>query len=564
MSQPDRRFNEVARLASALCDEEITPQEVARLEQLASRSASCRRFLIEYVQLHGELLWDSAVSARCRVPPECEEPKRGDGEPAQPHGQPPPSPRRPARFWWGTGIAVAASLFIASWLSLRWLDDEDEIPDSPGQPAAVAQLTRTFQAEWPDGLGIEDKTFLLAGQELDLRNGLAEVLMNDGAHVILEGPALFRAVSANETYLTRGRLTAQVPDEARGFAVQTADSVFVDLGTEFAVAVERDGTAEVCVFTGAVEVWPAENQGPAGPLGTVGPGQTFRVTTSAGTSRLEEVAIPSSRAFVRNFPLQCSVAAFSEAVAGHPSLIHHYTFEGATPQEQRLDKKGDLDLIEAMMVDGSPGGQVDYSVTIDGKAKAIRPYRSLTDGNRSGAGLQSRRVFSPSPNCTVELLLCFGGFPDGQESQIAAAVATRASQQDCGLLIVAADHGNLVHLMTGDASWVESDVFFVPDFFVPDDWYYVASTFRVDSSQTIINTYVANLSEGETTLKQVVADHPARGTPAAGRLGIGKGFIQSTTNGYPWSGLLDEVAIYDAVLTQEELQEHLSVLTSQK
>jgi hypothetical protein len=99
---------------------------------------------------------------------------------------------------------------------------------------------------------------------------------------------------------------------------------------------------------------------------------------------------------------------------------------------------------------------------------------------------------------------------------------------------------------------------------VPGDWYYVASTFRQQGSNTTVNTYVANLSRGEPTLHHVVQDQTAAGAPAPGRLGIGMGFDGQGANAYPWSGSLDEIAIYDAVLDRETLEEHLRNLAPRR
>ena len=93
------------------------------------------------------------------------------------------------------------------------------------------------------------------------------------------------------------------------------------------------------------------------------------------------------------------------------------------------------------------------------------------------------------------------------------------------------------------------------------DWYYVASTFRVVSGKTLVNTYVANLSRGERTLSQVVRDQSVPGVPAASRLGVGKAFDADTAHAYPWPGRLDEIAIYDTVLSPTTLAVHLQALT---
>jgi hypothetical protein len=92
---------------------------------------------------------------------------------------------------------------------------------------------------------------------------------------------------------------------------------------------------------------------------------------------------------------------------------------------------------------------------------------------------------------------------------------------------------------------------------VADHWYYVASTFHADAGRTRINTCVADLSRGERTLNWIVKDRWVPGVPAASRLGIGKGFDENGAHAYPWSGQLDEVALYDAVLDRRDLEQHL-------
>ena len=56
--------------------------------------------------------------------------------------------------------------------------------------------------------------------------------------------------------LKRGKLTARVTERAKGFTVETPHATLVDLGTEFAADVDRDGNGEVHVFRGEVIVQP--------------------------------------------------------------------------------------------------------------------------------------------------------------------------------------------------------------------------------------------------------------------------------------------------------------------
>ncbi|VAX41060.1 hypothetical protein MNBD_PLANCTO02-1019, partial [hydrothermal vent metagenome] len=73
-------------------------------------------------------------------------------------------------------------------------------------------------------------------------------------------------ISADRVQLIKGRLSASVPEPARGFQVVTKTMTIVDLGTRFGAMVDDDGKAEVHVFEGEVEVTP---QSPESKLPTL-------------------------------------------------------------------------------------------------------------------------------------------------------------------------------------------------------------------------------------------------------------------------------------------------------
>ena len=256
-----------------------------------------------------------------------------------------------------------------------------------------------------------------------------------------------------------------------------------------------------------------------------------------------------------------SVAKLRSLTAKHPRLIHHYPFEGTSRQEKRQDCRGDLHLAEAVMQAGRAGGMLGYTAEgFDDTSEAIAPFRAKQSGNTVGVGLQSEDEFFPPAEMTVELLLKFVADAEmREEGGISVAIATRADELNCGFLVAVGDHGNLVHLLDGGAAWVESGAELASG-----DWYYLAVTFRTQSDQTIINTYLAKLDNDRPTFEHVVENHVIPGVPAASRLGIGKGFDVSTANAYPWSGSIDEVAVYDDVLEVEILQKHCQALMSRR
>jgi len=238
-------------------------------------------------------------------------------------------------------------------------------------------------------------------------------------------------------------------------------------------------------------------------------------------------------------------------------LIHHYTFEGENLGEKRCDHRGNLPLGELAMRDGRGNGAIDDAATgFDATARALRPYRASYHGNTRGVALQSEAIFQPPKAMTVELLLNYADPGEARQGAIFAAAATRASRRDCGFLVAALDRGQIAVLLDGRARWLESG-----SSLVPGNWYYLASTFDTEGGHTVVNCYVANLSAGQRTLDGVIRDQWVAGAPSAGPLGIGKGFDGEIAHAYPWSGALEEIALYDAVLDGATLQSHLDALT---
>ncbi len=572
MNGSTKQFDELGLLTAALCDGEITPQEAARLEQLANRSPQTRQYFLQYLRLHGELYWEHAISAG-HVPLPDHKPLLGAGHPfgelahATKAIGPAEKPAKRLHQWAATAAAAAllvVGVSLGAALCRHWLS----IPEKPSAPPFVAQLTHLYEAEWGDRQTKSEGAKLAAGQQLHLGEGLAQIRFRSGARVILQGPTTFEVASGTCGELHAGTATANVPNEAAGFRIRTPSAAVVDRGTEFGVAVDENGASEVHVFQGTVQIRPYTRPEEGGAPEEFHAGQAVRIQWPAkgGPAQIRPIAI-TSRRFVRAFPVPGSVARLRALVAAHPNLIHHYTFEGMTPEEKCEDSKGNLRLERIVMRGGDGDGDLDHSARgADLTTNAVRPHRCGQMGNENGVGLVSMAAdvwgdatFHPPPALTTELLLNFAGFPDRGSGRISAAVATRQDERDCGFFVAVAGRGRLVHLMQKDAPWVEGEIEFAPD-----EWYYVASTFRVESGETIINSYVANLSRGERTLQWVVKDHVAAGEPAASELGIGKGFAEDVTHAYPWSGALDEVAIYDAVLDQKTLQEHLDALIANR
>ncbi len=141
----------------------------------------------------------------------------------------------------GWAAAIAALLIVGL------------IPILPTPPPRLATLAHAIDADWADQKSFRDGQHLGPGM-IHLESGVARLDFAKGVRVTLEGPAEYELIAPGETRLHSGSLTAHVPPEGIGFQVHTEKVEVTDLGTTFGVAVGKNGTTDVDVFEGEVEV----------------------------------------------------------------------------------------------------------------------------------------------------------------------------------------------------------------------------------------------------------------------------------------------------------------------
>ena len=236
---------------------ELEPEQEKELAALLAESAEARALLASYMRMEGATIQLAKAGlvdpllqhANDNVPPTTIEVDRSADVTAA---------TRNAHVWQAAFWTVAACLLVGITLYFvaakpSDLDGTVEIAaDDPRE--TVARLRRVVNVQWqtkdlPTEIGAE----LPAGR-LGLAAGLVEIEFDNGATVILEGPAELELVSADRAFLYRGRLRGVVPHGSEGFTVESAELTVVDLGTEFGLQVEESGAAEIHVFDGEVEL----------------------------------------------------------------------------------------------------------------------------------------------------------------------------------------------------------------------------------------------------------------------------------------------------------------------
>jgi ferric-dicitrate binding protein FerR (iron transport regulator) len=268
-------------------------------------------------------------------------------------------------------------------------------PPVAGRPAPVsagiAVLKNVADVVWAkDAREYQPGDTLLPGW-LRLRSGAVQIEFARGARVVLEGPAEFELVSSEEGYLKTGRLRAQAAEPSRGFRVRSATFAVVDHGTEFGCHVPAQGTAEVHVFKGSVEVSAQQTGQPARSLGAneavAVASDGFRSIPVSGASFLsdQELALREQTDFsqrLANWRLN------TRQISEQSNLLVHYTFENHATWERSLRNEArqaipgtDASLVGCNWVQGRwPGkGAVEF-VRNDDRIRVHVPgeFRALT------------------------------------------------------------------------------------------------------------------------------------------------------------------------------------------
>ena len=167
-------------------------------------------------------------------------------------------PQRANRIW--HVVAVAALLMFGA---LLWVQQSgrDRTKEAVSPSPSIATITSTSLTQWGQcSLPTKSNSALQQGNLVLLR-GTATLTFASGAIVSLEAPAEIELVSGMQALVKHGRVVAEVPEEAIGFRLDTPDLEVKDLGTVFAVSVDREGgTSQVDVIDGEVEIFHQQTQ----------------------------------------------------------------------------------------------------------------------------------------------------------------------------------------------------------------------------------------------------------------------------------------------------------------
>lgn len=251
---------EVYDLLEAICFGELSREQAARLERLLQSEPDQCRHYVRFMQMH-------AIAERCesanlpdrqaaRVPQSAADLLRHKSPVLGFLARTTASINRPV-YWsiLGFGMLFAGYFVLISWGILSRDVARKPNFDKPaaGNPRSVARITDPGDAEWASDTARQEPA-IEQGEPLQISSGLVALTLGQGTKLVIEGPAEWSIDGTNQATLKYGRLLANVPRQAVGFTVETPTARIVDLGTEFGVAVEKSGTAEVHVIKGRIDI----------------------------------------------------------------------------------------------------------------------------------------------------------------------------------------------------------------------------------------------------------------------------------------------------------------------
>jgi hypothetical protein len=347
MSAAEDSVERIDFLLKLLCDERLDDAQSAELASLLATSAVAQQRYVEIVQMCVTLAdWSQPAELRMTPPGVTGQPTLIEVVIKEPVALPVgsyserlvsvadrnTSPANMALLgrYWRPLLAVAAVLVVSAFLLSRTNVREQRgggnrpatIADSATQGipkdtigkkrksaivgkfvAMVVELTPN--AEWEEDL--RPREFLMrlrAGEQLQLKSGLAHVQFYSGAHIILHGPSTFTPTGVASGKLETGRLTGKV--DGGDFLLTTPAAEVIDLGTEFGVTVGALSNTDVCVFDGEVKVKPGlagiENYESDARSYHLKQGMSVRVAATGQVSDGQQAGIESDL-FTRSFPL---------------------------------------------------------------------------------------------------------------------------------------------------------------------------------------------------------------------------------------------------------------------
>ncbi len=255
-------INEVLELTLAYQQDDATAEERARLERLLSDNPQAIAWYLRVVE--DTLALRASASAQPAQPPLVAGPCDADGACSLVAAELEAASRtRTAllsslgRTWrtWAAPVA-AACLLAAAYAALSWRPTDQAAAVAKNRVSGrSARVVNVSNVAWSSGAKQYDEwSFVQPGESLKFERGLVNLFLDNGAELLIEGPADVDFVSLEKVFARKGKLAARVSPSAIGFSIETPHANVIDRGASFGLSVAEDSRTDVVVYEGMVDL----------------------------------------------------------------------------------------------------------------------------------------------------------------------------------------------------------------------------------------------------------------------------------------------------------------------
>ena len=574
-------YDEIHELVTACLLGQASPEEMARLEEIVRENDEAHDLYLEYIaetdilrtwsNQMDEEVWvdDIDPSAILELLDEVEEASKRDAvkkaaertrkeleeAAGRRHGSKMERRRadrrpEPIVIPWSVVYATVGSIAAALVLLVYsyWpqaVPQQAETQRGPGAkhlPVRVATIIGSVDAQWSNPELPSSPGTRLSTGPLKLTGGVVEIRLDHGAKAIIQSPATLKLLSAKSVRLLQGSLVGKVPFGAIGFTVETPLTSIVDLGTEFGVVVDQPGTADVQVFAGKIEA-VIQDSGRHVPLAK---GRSVRVALVDGQTRIADVPIDPNR-FVRQLP---AIPTY-EKVVRKAGPILYWRFE-ASADRSVVNEMGDFAHLKIRVTKANAMGEVGGT---DLQHGAI--VFDLND-LQPAVICDDTRDIPVSESYSIEFWMKPGQKHRGAIVSLESKNGSAKHTAQHGILVETCGPTSLIggpndpanrsgflrflhrdppsaNIRTGTSCYSRRP-------YAMGVWQHVVAV----KTSTELRLYVNGQLSGRA--------HDSNVLPSGLRLQLGH--ISQTSSIRPFVGALDELAIYDRALSEEEIHRH--------
>ncbi len=524
----DNSINELDDLLALIGTDAFSDDAKQRLSDLVSASDEARRIYLEHCQMHAMLHQSTLLSA-------LQSEKRPVSSKLK------STPWHHSFLTW-TGLTVAiCAVFILGLAVAQFYERNFDQLDAV-TPVRIASVQSIDGIAWYGNSELSNGMEVARGK-VRVESGSIDLHFDNGTVLLIEGPADLIIESGMQVLLNRGRLAARVSDDAHGFTVLGPDSAVVDLGTEFAMAVEN-GDSWVQVYDGEVDVALLNEDGRAWKSRELTPSNPVRIDSSSGQI-VEEAPPTALPRLARELPHGLAVPTKYIDAVRNDKPTHYWRFEEAGDREV-VDHFGNMAAEVrggAYVDDGGlcfPGGPENHGVAVAANLDPELTNHEFTlELWVNPLFAQKRGVIGITPQN-----------PDSQGHELLYQLRLLPDQRQTVV------PGESFTFMADLWPYGEEGVVrvFSENRYRPGQWHHVVAVRRERQLEIYMNGEMAQTAPAPSLKLE-----PIPSTITIGRSSGPEAERQGRDRHY-FKGMVDEVAIYRSALSAEEVAEHYRLM----